>query len=60
MRTPNNYQKESNELRASRSKSQIDSIRKSSLGGNDNGSVLKSGKKVSDEISKIQRKIEEF
>lgn len=60
-RTPtylNRYDESKNALKASRSRSQIDSIKKSTLGPNDD--VLRSGKKLNDEISKIQRKIEEF
>jgi hypothetical protein len=53
VRTPANLNKD-----ASRSRSQIDSTKKSAITPND--SVLKSGKKVSDEISRIQKKIEEF
>lgn len=45
-------------LKVSQSKSQIDSIKKSALTANDsNNGVLKSGKKLNDEISKIQKKI---
>jgi hypothetical protein len=51
VRTPANLNKD-----ASRSRSQIDSTKKSAITPND--SVLKSGKKVSDEISRIQKKIE--
>jgi hypothetical protein len=42
-------------LKGSRSRSQLDPIRKSNLAEND---VLRSGKKLNDEISRIQRKIE--
>jgi hypothetical protein len=46
-------------LKASRSKSYIDSIKKSGLEKkNDEAYLLNSGKKLNDEISKIQNKIE--
>ncbi len=38
----------------------MDETRKSSLTDNSQKDVLKSGKKLNDEISKIQKKIEEF
>jgi hypothetical protein len=47
-------------LKVSQSKSQIDSIKKSTLTANESNGVLKSGKKINDEINKIQKKIEEF
>jgi len=47
-------------LKTSHTKSQIDSIKKSSLTDQGKGDLLKSGKKLNEEISKIQKKIEEF
>jgi hypothetical protein len=59
-RTPTYLNKDYSNLKGSRSRSQIDSFKKSTLGNNENSDVLKSGKKLNDEISRIQRKIEEF
>lgn len=58
VRTPTYLNKDYANLKGSRSRSQIDSFKKSTLGANENSDVLKSGKKLNDEISKIQRKIE--
>jgi hypothetical protein len=51
VRTPSylsKYEIESRGLKASRSKSQIDSFHKSSLAPNENNDLLKSGKKLND------------
>ena len=47
-------------LPQSRSRSQIGTMRKSNLAEEATTGVLKSGKKLNDEISRIQKKIEEF
>lgn len=64
VKTPTYVHNKQSEAKAgltnSQSRSNIDSIRKSTLTDNEKSDVLKSGKKLNEQISKIQKKIEEF